>query len=66
MAMPIEEFDIEKHRERLRNMTDDQLLRHGRACRYMADTEKRPESVYPLQLKEARAEWLRRHPKGPF
>jgi hypothetical protein len=66
MSMEIERFDVERYRERLRKMTDQQLLMHGQACNFMADADKRPGSPYPIQLQEARAEWKRRHPKGPF
>jgi hypothetical protein len=60
----IDEFDIEKHRERLRKMTDKQLLETGRSAKYMcspqANFQKPPREVFVIQLAEARAEWRRR------
>ena len=38
-AIGTQNDDLEKHRERLRKMTDKQLLEHGRACRYMCTPE---------------------------
>jgi hypothetical protein len=59
--------DLERHRERIRNMTDKQLLEHGRACRYMCTPEanlgKPPRDGSVIHLKEARAEWRKRYPK---
>jgi hypothetical protein len=50
--------DLEKHRERIRNMTDKQLLEHGRACRYMCTPEanlgKPPQESSVVHLREAR------------
>jgi hypothetical protein len=63
----IESFDIEKLRERLRKMSDAQLLEFGRAARQLCSPEanfgKPPREVFVIQLEEARAEWRRRHPK---
>jgi hypothetical protein len=59
--------DLEKHRERLRKMTDKQLLEHGRACLYMCTPEanlgKPPQESSVTHLREARAEWERRPAK---
>jgi hypothetical protein len=59
--------DLKKHRERIRNMTDKQLLEHRRACRYMCTPEanlgKPPQESSVVHLREARAEWKRRHAK---
>jgi hypothetical protein len=56
----IESFDIEKLRERLRKMSDAQLLEFGRAGRQLcspeANFDKPPREVFVIQLKEARAE----------
>ena len=49
-------------------MSDNELLAYGRAARHMcspdANLGKPPREVFVVQLKEARAEWRRRHPKG--
>jgi hypothetical protein len=63
MSMAVGCFDLDEHRKRLRNMTDEELLKHGKAAREMAQ-DKNPLPVYVIQLNEARKEWRRRHPKG--
>jgi hypothetical protein len=67
-GIKLEGFDIEKLRERLRKMTDEELREFGKAARYMvsptANMGKPPLPAFVLQLEEARAEWRRRH-KGP-
>jgi hypothetical protein len=61
------EFDLEKLRKPLRKMTDAQLLEFGRAGRRVCSPEanfgKLPREVFVIQLREARAEWRRSHPK---
>jgi hypothetical protein len=63
-------FNVEQVRERLRDMTDQELLRFGQAARNLCSPEAnmagppRQESV--IQLYEARAEWRRRFPKLPL
>jgi hypothetical protein len=64
MSMFIGRFDLEEHRKRLRKMTDEQLLQHGKSARYMVEIGKNPLPVYVLQLREAREEWKRMHPKA--
>jgi hypothetical protein len=59
-------FDLENLRDRLRKMSDDELLRFGKAAREMSKPETnfgKSSEVYVTQLREARAEWKRRHPK---
>jgi hypothetical protein len=63
------EFRREEFRERLRAMSDAELIKYGKAARYMANpansADKRTvHEVYKIQLEECRAEWRRRHPKG--
>ena len=62
-GIKLDGFDIEKLRERLRKMTDAQLLEFGRAdpqlCSPKANFGKPPREVFVIQLKEARAEWRR-------
>jgi len=45
---------LRKLRERLRKMTDDELVRFGKEVRRLA------ENPFQRQLDEARAEWKRR------
>jgi hypothetical protein len=59
-------FELEDLRTRLRKMSDDELLRFGKAAREMSRPESnlgKPSDVYVTQLREAREEWRRRHPK---
>jgi hypothetical protein len=53
---------------RIQAITDDQLLRFGKAAAYMADPRnsadrRSVEPVFKIQLQECRAEWQRRHSK---
>ena len=63
-GIKLEGFDIEKLRERLRKMTDEELRKFGKAARYMvsptANMGKPPLPDFVLQLEDARAEWRRR------
>ena len=62
-----DEVDLEAYRARLRKLTDEELIREGKAGRYlclpMANFGKPPRKVFVIQLEEAKAEWRRRHPK---
>lgn len=57
----------EKLKARLRKMSDADLLRFGKAARYMcsakANVGKPARSEFVVQLKAAREEWRRRHPR---
>ena len=59
-----EDFDIERHRERLRKMTDEQLLLSGQLAKYLCSPEatqgKPPQEIFLIQLAEVKAEWERR------
>jgi len=61
--------DVESLRADLRKMPDAQLLKFGRAARYMcspkANMGKPPLEAFVPQLEEARAEWRRRKEGGP-
>jgi hypothetical protein len=67
VAVALEPFDKEKERERLRKMTDEELIREGQAARYMCAPStnfgKPPREVYVTALRLAKEEWRRRHPK---
>jgi hypothetical protein len=62
-----DEGDLESYRARLRKMSDEELIREGKAARYlcspMANFGKPPRKVFVVQLEEVKAEWRRRHPK---
>jgi hypothetical protein len=49
-----EEEVLRKLRDKLRKMTDEQLIRFGKEVRRLA------ENPFKRQLEEARAEWKRR------
>jgi len=63
-----QELDVTTLRERLRRMSDDQLVKLGKAAAYMcsprANLGHAPREEFPIQLDEARSEWRRRHPKN--
>src|SRR5215472_3904063 len=60
------ELDLEALRMRLRGMDDRELIRFGKAARYMCSPEanlgKEPRKVFVIQLREAVEEWRRRRP----
>jgi hypothetical protein len=64
----IHDFDIEQLRARLRKMTEEQLREFGNSARYMvspfANHGKPPRKVFVMQLREAKEEWKRRHPRS--
>jgi hypothetical protein len=53
-AFDSDEIVLNKLRERLRKMTDEELIRFGKEVRRLA------ENPFQRQLDEARAEWKRR------
>jgi hypothetical protein len=57
-----------QRRARLLAMDDAMLARWGASAAYMCKPEAnlgaQPRQVFAVQLREARAEWRRRHPKG--
>ena len=67
MAVSMMEFDEEKERERLRKVSDEELIREGRAARYMCapstNSGKPPRDVYVIALRLWKEEYRRRHPK---
>jgi hypothetical protein len=69
-GFPAVEFHIERLRARLRAIPDSQLLQVGQAAKMLCSTETNlgePSlEIYAVQLREAREEWRRRHPKLPL
>jgi hypothetical protein len=63
IAFESDEVQLLKLRERLRTMSDEELIRFGKQVRGLSTPRV---SVTPdpwkAQLEEARAEWRRRHP----
>jgi hypothetical protein len=63
------EFDVQELRQRLQRMPEPELLRFGQAVKYMCSPEANygpPREVFIVQLREARAEWRKRHPEPPL
>jgi len=63
------QFTVEDFKKRIQAITDDQLIRFGKAAAYMADPKnsadrRSVEPVFKIQLRECREEWRRRHPKA--
>jgi hypothetical protein len=57
------EIDVDELRARLQKMTDEALVRFGRAAAYMCSPQanyNEPRQVFVVQLEEARTEWRRR------
>jgi hypothetical protein len=67
MAVGFDKFDKEKERERLRKMSDEQLIREGKTARYMCAPStnfgKPPRDVYVITLRLCKEEYRRRRPK---
>jgi hypothetical protein len=61
-----EENKLRKLRERLRLMSDEELIRLARSVRNLCRVKRVSASPDPwlAQLEAAREEWRRRHPKG--
>jgi len=56
-----QEVAFQKLRERLRNMTDEQLIKFGKSVRELAaPSVTAAANPFQRQLEEARAEWKRR------
>jgi len=49
-------------RERLRDMSDAELLRYGKAAKGLCKDARCPET-FKIQQREARDEWRSRHPR---
>lgn len=69
-AIATGELDLEQLRQRLRKMNDAELLRFGKAAKYMCSPEANlghpPGESFVIQLREAREEWKRRKPELPL
>jgi len=64
IAFESEEVTLQKLRERLRLMSDDELIKFGKQVRALAAPRIGVvNDPWPKQLRMAREEWRRRHPK---
>jgi hypothetical protein len=68
--LAIDESDIEGLRQRLRRMSNPELLLFGVTTKCLCALETSPDQSPPggvlLQLREAREEWKRRNPSLPL
>jgi hypothetical protein len=66
----IDESDIEGLRQRLRRMSNPELLLFGVTTKCLCSLETSPDQSPPggvlVQLREAREEWKRRNPSLPL
>jgi len=62
-AVPTSETPGADCKARLRKMSDDDLIRFGKASRSLCRHRDCPDT-FKRQLQEASAEWRRRHPKA--
>jgi hypothetical protein len=60
ISFELEEIVLNKLRERLRRMADDELIRFGKGLRRLA------ENPFQRQLEEARREWKQRKGLGKW
>jgi hypothetical protein len=68
LGIELNPLTLEGIRERIREMTDLELCQDGQSAKAMADPTRnfdQPNPVFEIQLREARLEWRRRHPKLP-
>jgi hypothetical protein len=64
IAFESSETQLQKLRERLREMSDEELIAFGKLVRRLSEPRVIPvPDPWKVQLREARAEWRRRHPK---
>ena len=65
MSVGFRQRTIEEIREELRQMSDAELLKHGKSLRALCkpDPLGHVHEAWSIHLKEARDEWQRRHPK---
>ena len=70
MAVGFDEFDKEKERARLRKLSDEELIREGKAARSLCNPKenfgKPPRDVWIIGLRLCKEEYRRRHPKPQF
>jgi hypothetical protein len=66
LEIQLRDQDIDFISERLRKMSDAELIEHGKSLRNLSDPKTQRPGANPafvLQLKLAREEWRRRYPK---
>jgi hypothetical protein len=65
VAEGFDEFDVDKERDRLRKLSDRELIRE--AARYLCSPatkfRKPPQDEFVIELRLCQEEWRRRYPK---
>lgn len=65
IAFESDEVHLANLRERLRKMSDEELIKYGKMVRGLcAPRVGVTRDPWKVQLEEARVEWRRRHPKS--
>jgi hypothetical protein len=65
IAFESDETQLAKLRERLRTMSDEELIKFGKDVRRLSEPRVGPlPDPWKPQLEAARTEWRRRHPRG--
>ena len=65
IAFESSEVQLQKLRERLRLMSDEELVKFGKQVSGLSEPRVGVvNDPWPAQLREARAEWRRRHTKS--
>ena len=64
MAVGFDKFDEEKERERLRKLSDRELIREAAKYMWSPPTKfrKTPRDEFVIGLRSCKEEWHRRHP----
>jgi hypothetical protein len=69
MSVGFRKFEVEKERDRLRKLSDEELVREGKALRFFCAPNQNfgqpPREVFVIGLRLCKEEWRRRHPKNP-
>jgi hypothetical protein len=67
MCVGLEDFDEDKERNRLAKLSDEELIREGKAARNLCNPAgnfgKPPRDVWVIGLRLCKEEWRRRHPR---
>jgi hypothetical protein len=67
MSVGFEEFNEDEERARLAKLSDEELIREGKAARSLCNPRGRngkpPRDVFVIGLGLCKDEWRRRHPR---
>jgi hypothetical protein len=67
MSVGFKEFNEDEERARLAKLSDEELIREGKAARSLSDPKQNwgrpPREIWAIGLRLCKEEWRRRHPK---